>query len=147
MRSSLIALMLSISACATINPPEVSSTLRDYAPEALPAPAEPLPLTQFEVTGTTRVEGEEVAYLSEEAFGRMQEFVEAAKANTEALRYRTTAFLALEAERDHLLYAGQAAEGQADIFRQLYVAQARQCSMVQFVSIGAAGLVLVVSAL
>ena len=77
----------------------------------------------------------------------MEEFVEAAKGNTEALRHRIAAFAALDRENRLLVVAGQATEAQAEVFRSMYTSQAQYCSLVQYVSIGAAGLVLVVGAL
>lgn len=147
MRLLLIVLMLSISACATIDVPEVSRALRDYEPQ-LAEPmqgATPLPGIQF--SGTTMVAGEEVVYLTEAQFAKVEQFIEAAKGNTEALKHRTMALQATLRERDHLLAAGQAAEGQAALYRELYQGEARYCRVVQVVSVGVAGLVLVVGAL
>lgn len=143
----LIALILSMTACATAPLPEVSRALRDYPAEPYEEPADALELPAFEIDGATTVNGEEVAYLREDTFSLLEEFVEHAKANTQALRHRNRAWSALIEERDHLLTGGQLVEEQSAVYRALYVNQQRYCSFVQFASIGAAGLVLIATGL
>jgi hypothetical protein len=104
-------------------------------------------LPKFQFSGTATVNDREVVYLTEAQFSLAQQFIEVAKGNTQALKHRTAALQATLRERDHLLAAGQAAEGQAALYRELYQNEARQCSLVQFVTIGAAGLVLVITTL
>lgn len=147
MRILLSVLLLSISACATIDAPEVSRTLRDYDPSELAPAREPLPLPVFEIAGQATIDSRPVVYLTLPDFASMEQFVEAARANTQALQHRTAAWNALLHERNHILAAGQAAEGQAAIFRQLYQNEANYCRIVQWVSIGGAGLIVIAAVL
>ena len=147
MRALLIALLLSMTACATIDTPEVSRTLRDYNPPELAPAKEPLPLPTFEIAGEATVDGQTVVYLTLDNFAALEQYQIAAKGNTKALQHRTEAWNALLRERNHILAAGQAAEGQAAIFRQLYQNEANYCRIVQWVSIGGVGLIAIAAVL
>lgn len=147
MKNLLLVLPVLIAGCATIEAPEVSSTLRDYDPPGL-APAEPATeLPTFQLSGTTVIAGQEVVYLTEKQFTKLERFVEAAKANTKALVLRTEAWNDAIHERDFILEAGRQSEKQTEAYRELYVSSARSCSLIQYASIGAAGLLLIATAL
>jgi len=143
MRILLLALTVSLTACATVDVPEVSRDLRDYQISE-PAEIEPIPLGQAPGPTVGEIDGQPAACFGPDQLDALEEFAIAAHANTDALRHAIRALQATERELHAILIAGQAAEAQAEIYRALYVSEARYAQIIKLGSMGAAGLVLLV---
>jgi len=134
MRILLLALSACLTACATVDFPEVSRDLRDYQASE-PADIEPIELPEGKVIA---VEDEPDIYFVHESY------LIAARANTKALEDTIRALQATERELTAILIAGQSAEAQAEIYRALYVDEARHSQIIRLGTMGAAGLVLLI---
>ena len=132
-RALLIALSLSISACASVDVPEVGRQLRDYQRESLTLD-QPVTIAgelEFEV-----VEGQLCALEGQDA--ALDAYTAACEANSEALEAAGRGVARLNDENAALLYAGQAAEAQAELWRGMYVDEANRCRLIT-AGAGAAG--------
>lgn len=92
-------------------------------------------------TGDT---GEPAAAFPDEQMALLEQFAHAAHANTRALWAVLEENAALRRELAHLLAAGRATERQAEIYREMYLAEARQANLTRLAAGGAAGLILLV---
>jgi len=143
MRILLLALSACLTACATVDVPEVSRDLRDYQISE-PAEIEPIPLGQAPGPTVGGIDGQPAACFRPDQLDALEEFAIAAHANAEALRETIRALRATERELHAILIAGQAAEQQAEVYRALYASEARYAQIVKLGGVGAAGLVLLI---
>lgn len=151
MRTAIVLVALVLAGCGSLplmpdDPPEVSDTLRTYERDEYTA-AEPIALPSWQISGITTVSGERVAFLTDEHLARLEAYIEAAEANTEALAARTSECRALHQEADALLYAGQQSELQAELFRQLYRNESRWGRVTNIAMTGALGVLMLSLAL
>jgi len=133
-RVFLIASLLSISACAAVDIPEVGTTLRDMdRGEGLVLdPAVELPEFQVEESESGQiciVRGHEPEF---------DAYTAACQANSEALEDARRGVAYLNQENGWLLAAGRAAEESAELYRGWAVSESNRCRLVT-AGAGAAG--------
>lgn len=146
MKHWLLAFALTTTGCASprFDAPPIGDELRAYAPsEAAPA-LELIPIDPPAAAGVCELDGAPAVCLRPAEFDKLAILVEAARANTEAARHLHGALRATERERDALLAAGQAAEGQAELFRALYLGERNALRFQQLLGLGAAGTALLI---
>lgn len=131
-----------MSGCATVEVPEASRGFHEYEVPEADAPLQPLPMPAFE-SGTAEVGGQVVATLVPAENDKLDQYVEAAEANAEALRRLGRAYVALQQENASLVEAGRSVEGEAALFRQIYLNEANKFGGMVPLIIGAGGVVLI----
>ena len=137
MRLLLIALALSISACATL--PAPGTELREYRAHFDPI-AQPVPLTPAAV----EVHQGRVCLVDEYAFF---DFIGDAHANTQALGLAIDAYAAKHAELMAILAAGQQAEIHAEIYHGLATGYSSMVERLAWPAVGVGALMLLLISL